>query len=266
MIEQDNEDDNDWYTWGSATANEQESEPFEHVDEDMIHNVTSTDKTSSSLKTTGEEEDDIQTKVWENTYQPPSMIEGMDTKQQAMFSPSSHMYNQSTALDGGIQVIHLMGRAIFEAKEWMKAWDHKAFLFDPLSFRKDTWEEGDYQHPYSFGDAKTITVTSNKEYMLDSGATCHMTSSGEFLEDYRIERTRVVVGENSSCETQTSGTLHLKFSTHDKGIDTLTLKRVFMASVFSKKVISILLLIAEGYSFVFKGDYCLILAPNHKFI
>jgi len=62
-----------------------------------------------------------------------------------------------------------------------------------------------------------------------------------------------------------SGTLHLKFSTHDKGIDIFTLERVSMVPVFNKKVISIPLLIEKEYNFVFKGDYCLILAPNHRY-
>ena len=87
--------------------------------------------------------------------------------------------------------------------------------------------EGDYQHPYNLGNARTITMTSRKEYLLGSGATCHMTNIGEFLDDHRIEKTRIVVGENSSCETQISGTLHLNFNTHAERLNTLTLKRVF---------------------------------------
>ena len=124
----------------------------------MTHNAAITDKPPRQLKTTGEEEDDIQTDAWENTYHLLSIIENIETEQQAMSSPPSHEYNWSTSQDGSIQVIHFISKTIPEIREWMKAWDDKAFPFDPLSYGSSTWFEGDYQHPYGLGSAKTITM------------------------------------------------------------------------------------------------------------
>ena len=110
------------------------------------------------------------------------------------------------------------------------------------------------------------TLYSQEEYLLDSGVTCHVTNSPEYLEDLRTEKTKIVVGENLTCAAQMSGTLHLKFDTHVEGIILLLLDRDFMVPMFVKKVISIPLLIKRGYNFVFKGGVCLILAPDHRYL
>jgi len=135
---------------------------------------------------------------------------------------------------------------------------------DPLAHGNNVWHEG-YKHPYYLGQENVYTTLySQEKYLLDSGATCHVTNSAENLEDLRTEKTKIVVGENLTCAAQMSGTLHLKFDTHVEGTNLLSLERVFMVSMFNKKVISIPLLIKKGYNFVFKVGICLILAPDQR--
>lgn len=121
-------------------------------------------------------------------------------------------------------------------------------------------------YPYDFKGAMYTTVYSEEDYLLDSGATCHVTSSLEYLEDQKLERIKIVVGKNSSCFAQSSSTVNLKFYTHDEGIRLLSLRRVFLVPMLNKKVISIPLLIREGYNFVFKGCHCLIIAPDNRYM
>ena len=79
---------------------------------------------------------------------------------------------------------------------------------------------------------KLHKIQSEEEYLLDTGATCHVTNSPEFLEDIMQENIRIVVGENSSCTAQQSGTLNLGLK-HDEGGDFyIILKKVFYVGTF----------------------------------
>ena len=65
-------------------------------------------------------------------------------------------------------------------------------------------------------------IYSQEEYLLDSGAMCHVTNSSEYLEDRMIDNTQVKVGNNSSCKVNMSGRLSLKIENTD-GIEVIIL-------------------------------------------
>lgn len=225
----------------------------------------------ANLKTTGEDEEDIQTEAWDNTYEDwvqkaePVWVddfEEFEEEETETFTVPYHAYRESTAIDRGPQVIHFMGKNIAETRQIMEQWGHT----DPLSWGQECWMETDYKPFFNFYSTPTTDTVTREEYLLDSEATCHVTNCREYLENEIPDKTRIIVGENSSCPTLTSGTLNLTLDTHDEGIDRLPLERVFLVPMFNKKVISIPLLIERGYSFVFKGRYCMIIAPDRKYL
>ena len=146
----------------------------------------------------------------------------------------------STDFDGAVQVIHFMSNAIPDVRELLKTWqDNDGYPLDPLAHGISLWHEN-HKHPYYPAQKNMYTALySQEEYLVDNGATCHVTNSAEYLEDLRTKKTKIVVGENLTCAAQMSSTLHLKFDTHDEGINLLSLEWVFMVPMLNKKAISI---------------------------
>ena len=75
-------------------------------------------------------------------------------------------------------------------------------------------------------------IQSEEHYLLDTGATCHVTNSAEFLEDQVSENIRIVVGENSSCNAQFSGTLDLGLKNYFQDYH-IILKKVYYVGAFN---------------------------------
>ena len=104
---------------------------------------------------------------------------------------------------------------------------------------------------------------SEEQYLIDSGATCHVTSSSEFLEAIIPENIKVVVGDNSSCQAQYSGTLDLGLSNHG-GDFHIVVNKVYYVPTFNKKVLSAGRMIEQGYNFTLKEKVCGIHFPDGR--
>src|SRR5688500_10058320 len=52
-------------------------------------------------------------------------------------------------------------------------------------------------------------TSSSKSYLLDSGATCHVTNDDADLFNVKPDRTKIIVGKSSTCKAKVSGDLHI---------------------------------------------------------
>ena len=127
---------------------------------------------------------------------------------------------------------------------------------------QEFWEHAEPEEQEYMHRTEEVQYYYVKEsYLLDSGATCHVTNDRARLKNVVSDKTRIVVGENSSCHTEISGTLELEVEGFPKGL-VVNLNRVFYVPQFNKKVISVPRLSDEGYHFTFKGKTCEVHLPN----
>ena len=117
------------------------------------------------------------------------------------------------------------------------------------------------------GRGLSIADTNNKQihtvYLLESGATCHVTSNNSDLFNIKQDKTKIIVGKSSSCKTQFSGDLQLVIQA-PKGPVNMTLKQVFYVPQFNKSIISIPQIAQQGFSVCFNDKQSRILFPDNS--
>ena len=79
-----------------------------------------------------------------------------------------------------------------------------------------------------------------------------MLNNGEGIKNQKIDQTKIVVAQNSSCMTTTSGTLTLRVVGFPEG-EHMVLDRVFVIPEFNKRIISLKQLTRQGFKLGFKN-------------
>jgi hypothetical protein len=98
-----------------------------------------------------------------------------------------------------------------------------------------------------------VELPEYQSYLLDSGATCHVTNDINELVDIEEINTPIRVADNSTCNATKCGSLIMKI----KGlVGTMNLKRVHYVRQFNKRIISIKQLGKDGYGVMFKNSCC----------
>ena len=103
---------------------------------------------------------------------------------------------------------------------------------------------------YIMGDE----VTYN-EYLLDSGALCHMANDKRSLTNITSDGTKITFGNNAQVVAECSGSIYLQLK-HLPSRYVFELHKVYYVPSFEKKIISILQLTRHGYSLTFREQYC----------
>ncbi len=129
-------------------------------------------------------------------------------------------------------------------------------------------EELDYKQANLVGDKKVkwdphVEVKKRyDDYLLDSGATCHVTNDIKDLEDIENISTNIKVAQNSICSASKRGKLELKVEGLPKDLR-VNLQRVYFVKEFNKKIISIKQLTDDdNYEVTFKRGACKVKMPS----
>ena len=93
------------------------------------------------------------------------------------------------------------------------------------------------------------------EYLLNSGATCHITNDKKSLSNITRDGTKITVGNNAQCVAECSGSIYLQIK-YLPSRYVLELHKVFYVPSFGKKIISVPQLTREGYSLTFRERFC----------
>lgn len=241
MLHDDDDDDNDdWWKWGPEPAPVANPSNLEWSDDDDPPAAA-----QPNLKTTGLEDDDevmteqtqMQLKVYTPKDKDPDTIVATDNDEVTYMGSNPDGIHEiedgeeGSFLDYGFNCFHERGPDLVPHCSWETVY----------------------------------SMFSQQEYLLDSGAQCHVTYDPEYLEVRSLENTKIKVGNNSTCDINVSGQLNLKID-NNGGIKIITLDRVYLVHSFSKRVISIPRLVDMGYHFVFKKKVCVIIAPDKKFL
>ena len=81
-------------------------------------------------------------------------------------------------------------------------------------------------------------ITKPSFFLLDSGATCHVTNEISNLANIHPVSTRIMVAQNLTCRSTERGTLNLAMAGIPH-VDNIILKGVYHVSEFNKKIICI---------------------------
>ena len=103
---------------------------------------------------------------------------------------------------------------------------------------------------YIMGDEVTYD-----EYLLDSGASCHVTNDKRSLTNITSDSTKITVGNNAQVVAECSGLIYLQLK-HLSSRYVFELHKVYYVPSFGKKIISIPQLTRHGYSLTFREQYC----------
>ena len=85
--------------------------------------------------------------------------------------------------------------------------------------------------------ANICIVHASTPYLLDSGASCHITNGLNGLYDIREKKNIIVVGGNLSCKTFFSKLILMIIGNHVPKI--ITVYQIFFVPQFNKKIVSI---------------------------
>lgn len=96
------------------------------------------------------------------------------------------------------------------------------------------------------------------KYLLDSRATCNFTNQELGVLNQAIDKTKVIVAQNSLCQPGQSGTLLLQLAGLPEE-EIPQLDRVFIILQLNKCIISLRQLTKGGYQVLFKGNQCMVI-------
>ena len=130
---------------------------------------------------------------------------------------------------------------------------------EQLVFTDDETEYGDEDLQVKM--TQLDASTECQDYLIDSGATCHVTNDDTGMINVRQVDGVITVAENSTCRTNKCGTLVLQV----QGLPSdrkILLQNVYHVKEFSKKIISVKRLAIQGYEMVFKNTLCEVHFPK----
>lgn len=107
----------------------------------------------------------------------------------------------------------------------------------------------------------TRSLSKTSLFLMDSGATCHVTNEKSDLIWIRPDRTKITVAENLFVKTTVSGSMILRVQGMKEN-DEIILERVFYVPESKAKIISIRRLTDEGYCVIFSKSRCDIRTPR----
>ena len=108
---------------------------------------------------------------------------------------------------------------------------------------------------------QSSTKAKYSNYLLDSGATCHVTNNLNNLEDIEEVNTRIMVAQNSLCKTTKKGKMTLKVVGLPNHVR-VTLQGVYFVQEFNKKIVSVKQLVKDNYKIAFKKTVCKMRTPE----
>ena len=99
------------------------------------------------------------------------------------------------------------------------------------------------------------------DYLLDSGASCHVTNDPNDLINIEKVDKSIIVAQSSICKTTKRGDINLKVMGMPSNA-VMKLNKVYYVKEFNKKIISIKQLARHNYEITFKRNTCEIKMPD----
>ena len=129
--------------------------------------------------------------------------------------------------------------------------------------QKDTKVTGSSRENDSTGKCAYVTTSdgcffanmkSADSWILDSGASCHITYRCEWLIDYRSSRSKVALGDDKQCDVIGTGTVEIRRLVNGEWLDA-TVENVLYVPELRKNLFSVGVCTKRGYDVQFIGQY-----------